>query len=192
MPQFLKTGSRDDDVTRKKSTKQTSDQPTSRYTGSQATTAQTMLQLQRVIGNAAVQELQAAHVQRGGEDGDTPATEPVEGSLRPSLGRKLWENLYGSNWFARGIFKTMNLAMYIEGKPLSKEHNEVLENELLNKESGLIDTLIAENPHVLRTRGYTPVYLMGKYLVHKPLEYYIRRRNEKNAGTKIEIEDKPD
>jgi len=33
---------------------------------------------------------------------------------------------------------------------------------------------------------------MGKYLVHKPPEYYLRRHNEASAKTKIEVKDKPD
>jgi|GEM_PF-5478923 hypothetical protein len=72
------------------------------------------------------------------------------------------------------MFKTMNAAMWVEGQPLTFEHQKVLERSLLDESNGILKTLIAENPHVMASSGYTPIYLAGKWLIHKPLEYFLR------------------
>jgi hypothetical protein len=99
-------------------------------------------------------------------------TKPFSAS-RPELGQNLWANLSMNNIASLGVFKVMNFAMYVEGQPLSVEHNEALEQALIKDNKGILDTLIAENPYVMKSTGYTPIYLLGKYLVHLPLEYYL-------------------
>ena len=99
-------------------------------------------------------------------------TKPFSAS-RPELGKKLWANVTVNNFASLGVFKLMNLAMYAEGQPLTVEHNEALETALLKDGKGILDTLIAENPYVMKSTGYTPIYLMGKVLVHMPLEFYL-------------------
>lgn len=116
-----------------------------------------------------------SQIQRNGDGSDK---EPSEGSLRPALGKALWSNLYGSNWYAKGIFKAMNLAMYVEGQSLTTEHNKVLQDCLIKNEKGVLDTLIAENPLVMKSTGKTPIYLLGKYAVHWPLEQYLKNKKE--------------
>jgi hypothetical protein len=93
---------------------------------------------------------------------------------RAILGKKLIEGIFSSkNPLARAVFKGMNHAMYREGQPLAEAHQKVLEESLLHKQNGILDTLIAENPHVMNTQGSTPIYLLGKNLVHRPLEWYL-------------------
>ena len=104
---------------------------------------------------------------------------PKEGSLRPALGKELMGNVFGANWFATGVFKAMNFAMYAEGQPLPKEHADVLHDSLVVNKKGVLDTLIAENPHVMQSTGNTPIYLLGKYMVHTPLEKYLEITNKK-------------
>ncbi|MDZ8188798.1 MAG: DUF4157 domain-containing protein [Nostoc sp. ChiSLP02] len=118
----------------------------------------------------------SSQIQRNGDGSDQ---EPSEGSLRPALGKELMRTMYGPNWFAKGVFKAMNFAMYVEGQELTKEHNNVLEDSLIKNKKGVLDTLIAENPHVMKSTGKTPIYLLGKYAVHKPLEYYLKNQEKK-------------
>jgi hypothetical protein len=108
--------------------------------------------------------------QLGGDDKEPPK----EGSLRPTLGKALMSNLWGSNWFATGVFKMMNFAMFVERQPLAPEHNEVLHQSLVTNKNGILKTLMLENPFVMKSTGSTPIYLMGKYMVHKPLEFYLQ------------------
>jgi hypothetical protein len=110
-------------------------------------------------------------------NGDPPPP-PQTGSLRPALGQGLMQNLFSPNWFAKGVFKTMNFAMYMEGQPLTEEHNQVLHESLITNKKGVLDTLIAENPHVMKSQGNTPIYLLGKTMVHRPLEFYLKHRKD--------------
>ena len=98
---------------------------------------------------------------------------------RITLGKSLMSGIFSSsNPFARSVFKTMNAAMWLEGQPITQDHYRVLDQSLLHNNDGLLDTLIAENPHVMKSTGRTPIYLMGKYMVHKPLEWYINKRED--------------
>jgi len=124
------------------------------------------------------------------KNGDDPVNKPPsEGSLRPTLGKKLWQNFGGSNWFAKGIFKTMNLAMYAENQPLTPEHSAILEDSLIKNKKGVLDTLVAENPYVMKSSGYTPIYLLGKYLVHRPIEKVLNMTPEELAEFHQEARD---
>jgi hypothetical protein len=135
-----------------------------------------VVQQNRTLNTLQSQSLFSPQIQRNGEKKDN---EPSGGSLRPTLGKELMSNMFGSNWFATGVFKTMNFAMYMEGQKLTQEHHNVLHQSLIENKSGVLTTLINENPHVMKSQGYTPIYLLGKYLVHKPLEYYLQYGNSK-------------
>lgn len=98
----------------------------------------------------------------------------IQRNPRVSLGKRLMSHIFtSSNPFATSVFKTMNAAMWVEGQPLTEDHHKVLEDSLIHNQFGLLDTLKAENPHVMASKGKTPIYLMGKYMVHKPLEWYL-------------------
>ena len=135
-----------------------------------------VVQQNRTLNTPQNQSLFSPQIQRNGEKKDN---EPSGGSLRPALGKELMRNMFGSNCFATGVFKTMNFAMYMEGQELTKEHHDVLHQSLIENKSGVLTTLINENPHVMKSQGSTPIYLLGKYLVHKPLEYYLEYKNSK-------------
>ena len=135
-----------------------------------------VVQQNRTLNTLQSQSLFSPQIQRNGEQKDN---EPSGGSLRPALGKELMSNMFGSNWFATGVFKTMNFAMYMEGQKLTQEHHNVLHQSLIENKSGVLTTLINENPHVMKSQGSTPIYLLGKYLVHKPLEYYLEYKNSK-------------
>ncbi|WP_222620708.1 DUF4157 domain-containing protein [Sphaerospermopsis sp. LEGE 00249] len=135
-----------------------------------------VVQQNRTLNTLQSQSLFTHQIQRNGEKKDQ---EPSGGSLRPALGKELMRNMFGSNWFATGVFKAMNFAMYIEGQKLTKEHHDVLHQSLIENKNGVLTTLIKENPHVIKSQGQTPIYLLGKYLVHKPLEYYLNNQNRK-------------
>ncbi|MFM6122295.1 MAG: DUF4157 domain-containing protein, partial [Sphaerospermopsis kisseleviana] len=135
-----------------------------------------VVQQNRTLNTLQSQSLFTHQIQRNGEKKDQ---EPSGGSLRPALGKELMRNMFGSNWFATGVFKAMNFAMCIEGQKLTKEHHDVLHQSLIENKNGVLTTLIKENPHVMKSQGQTPIYLLGKYLVHKPLEYYLNNQNRK-------------
>jgi hypothetical protein len=129
--------------------------------------AQHVLHLQATAGNRAVTE----QIQRW-------RSLPVQGvwlpAARAALGRTLATRIFSSsNPVARTVFKTMNAAMWVEGQPLTPAHQKVIEQSLLQEKNGILKTLVAENPHVMASKGYTPIYLAGKWLVHKPLQYFL-------------------
>ena len=101
----------------------------------------------------------------------------VQRNPRVTLGKQLMNNIFSSqNPFARVVFKGMNSAMWLEGQPLQQAHYKVIEQSLLYSNNGILETLIAENKYVMGTEGYTPIYLMGKNLVHRPLQWYLENK----------------
>jgi hypothetical protein len=99
---------------------------------------------------------------------------PPQGARRPALGQDLMANLIGEGWWAKTVFKTMNFAMYAEGQQLPPKHEAVLRQSLLVENNGVMETLRRENPLVMQSDGRTPVYMLGKYLVHAPLQQYLK------------------
>jgi hypothetical protein len=88
---------------------------------------------------------------------------------RDSLDESLRNDPCGRNFIAKGVFRTMNLAMRCEGQPITREHHSVLRDSLLTRKAGLFRTLWAENEHVMQSEGSTFVYKLGKNLVHRPI-----------------------
>ncbi|MBD2212731.1 hypothetical protein H6G27_23055 [Nostoc linckia FACHB-104] len=111
-------------------------------------------------------------IQRNGDGQKEKEKSKVTG--REGLGQDLFENIQtGGNRLASTVFKAMNFGMHMEGQPLNPEHEKVLRQKLIEEKAGVFDTLSAENPHVMNTNGSTPLYWLGKNIVHRPLQKWL-------------------
>lgn len=115
----------------------------------------------------------------------SPSQRQAGQNLRRELDRRLSTAPLGMNSVSIWTFGLMNRQMEREGQPLAQEHYNVLVDSLLTQRRGLVRTLWAENPEVMKTTGNTCVYNAGKTIVHTPLSW-LRSSSSSSTGGSTE------
>jgi hypothetical protein len=96
------------------------------------------------------------------------------------LENEVWEKMktLPRNLHALTVFGVMNRFMTLEKQPITPEHYDILRKNLIAENQGVLKTLWAENPEVMKSTGNGPVYLAGKYIVHTPIAQIEQARSE--------------
>ena len=103
-----------------------------------------------------------------------------QGPTRQMLENEVWEKMktLPRNLHALTVFGVMNRFMALEKQPITPEHYDILRKNLIAENQGVLKTLWAENPEVMKSTGNGPVYLAGKYIVHTPIAQIEQARSE--------------